>query len=369
MSNWSISLTTFNCGKDFPHGEDEQIESIIRRITPKDEALDIYVVGFQEFVSIWEGSFPDLVAIKLVGFAQLMRKILNEKFTNRYYSLSGYHSLGATGLLIISDDSLNKGTLSYSSCRRGMVGSSLKGGATISFQCQKQGSEPETFTFLCCHLAANGGEKYKLLRNNDYNGIISALDVELRLTNFKYGHIFVLGDLNFRLQNLINSNIDFNNIETIRTLMKNNEELTLLRNEGKIFEGFQEATIDFPPTYKYHLQTYNDYSLKRIPSWCDRILYKDYDEDVTKIIKYTSIERFPELQFTDHQPVNLTIEIPLSAPMVNMATIKTIPTPQLPIIGDTSDLVIGYTGYFMTLRWYYKMLLPIFLYILYYLYR
>lgn len=54
------------------------------------------------------------------------------------------------------------------------------------------------------------------------------------------------------------------------------DQLTQEINEGVVFQGFKEPTLQFRPTYKYDYGTDNyDTSEKaRTPSWTDRIIYK-----------------------------------------------------------------------------------------------
>lgn len=60
------------------------------------------------------------------------------------------------------------------------------------------------------------------------------------------------------------------------------DQLRLEREAGNAFAGFREGTLAFRPTYKYlrgeltaegHRE-YTDEKM-RIPSWCDRVLWKN----------------------------------------------------------------------------------------------
>jgi len=65
-------------------------------------------------------------------------------------------------------------------------------------------------------------------------------------------------------------------------------------------KGFREGTIGFPPTFKYIPGT-DTLTDKRIPAWCDRVVFKaDYDAHA-ELFEYTS----HELKHTsDHRPVS-----------------------------------------------------------------
>ena len=51
------------------------------------------------------------------------------------------------------------------------------------------------------------------------------------------------------------------------------DQFAIERTGGRIFGGYEESPIDFPPTYKYGVGTNNILALKT-PSWCDRIVFK-----------------------------------------------------------------------------------------------
>ena len=61
-----------------------------------------------------------------------------------------------------------------------------------------------------------------------------------------------------------------------REVMLANDQLNMERSAGRVFAGFFEERVDFPPTYKYDPDTdrYDTSRKARVPSWTDRILYK-----------------------------------------------------------------------------------------------
>uniref|UniRef100_A0A183D3V3 IPPc domain-containing protein n=1 Tax=Gongylonema pulchrum TaxID=637853 RepID=A0A183D3V3_9BILA len=77
------------------------------------------------------------------------------------------------------------------------------------------------------------------------------------------------------------------------------DELTLERCKGRVFEGFSEPYINFPPTHKFILGT-NDYVNDRIPSYTDRILFYAKDESRVRPVKYDCLW---EEKSSDHKPV------------------------------------------------------------------
>ena len=165
---------------------------------------------------------------------------------------------------------------------------------------------------------------------------------------------FILGDLNFRVNNNINiihnwlfnlkfsspqptnqenpkekeikKNIDINmedtkeneeneNIENIFYQIDENvfmkyfgsdywkyDQLNIFKEDLMEYD-IKEHNISFPPTYKYIKNTNNYNLLKREPAWTDRILFKE--NNLIKSIIYDRIE----LNYSDHKPVFAIFEI------------------------------------------------------------
>uniref|UniRef100_A0A915PQP8 Inositol polyphosphate-related phosphatase domain-containing protein n=1 Tax=Setaria digitata TaxID=48799 RepID=A0A915PQP8_9BILA len=118
--------------------------------------------------------------------------------------------------------------------------------------------------------------------------------------------VFWFGDLNFRLRSrkrvdeLNSQNRKQENMrDSYFDQLLVDDELTLERCKGNVFEGFSEACINFPPTHKFILGT-NDYVNDRIPSYTDRILYYAKESSLIKPEKYDCLW---EENASDHKPV------------------------------------------------------------------
>lgn len=80
----------------------------------------------------------------------------------------------------------------------------------------------------------------------------------------------------------------------------------ILLGQFASLRGFREGVISFPPTYKYKTGT-SALNTKRVPAWCDRIVYKAESGIVAEVLEYDS---FPDLNHTsDHHPVGATFEV------------------------------------------------------------
>lgn len=331
MENWKVSITTFNCGKALPYDDVEALESIIERLIPKKNCNDVYVLGFQELAEIWKGSFKDEIQFILNKIGNCAETLITTLF-NVEFEFVASNFVGTIGEVIIIKKSLSVGQKISIECKRGMFGSSLKGAAALCLDIEYNGVQ-DAFIFIVCHLAANEGKFNE--RIDDYNNILSECDQAFRMRTLENSHVFFFGDLNFRVQKPIYS---YPSQEIVAKSLKHYEELNILRNEDVVFKGFTEAPINFPPTYKYRLNPLNEYTQKRIPSWCDRIFYKDYQKSIHAT--YTAVTRDSVLAFTDHQPVNLSIQVPHDATAGPILVRKQYGT-QLPIY-IYSDIIIGY---------------------------
>ena len=87
------------------------------------------------------------------------------------------------------------------------------------------------------------------------------------------------------------------------------DQLNIERDAGRVFRGFEEGLLTFPPTYKYQAGTdfYEQRPEKKIraPAWCDRVLWYAQESSHAKQINY----KRSELNTSDHKPVMSTFAI------------------------------------------------------------
>eukprot|EP00924_Labyrinthula_sp_SR-Ha-C_P013433 maker-scaffold_5-snap-gene-2.38-mRNA-1 protein AED:0.04 eAED:0.04 QI:461/1/0.8/1/0.75/0.6/5/102/317 len=202
------------------------------------------------------------------------KEISRRIFNIREFSSSGSHWFG------------NKGGLS----------------ALFDFRLRGEGSDTKSFCFVGVHLTAHPGTDKK--KNKDLSMILNSTHSPL-----KEDAVFVFGDLNYRIEG---NNINFDDVNSyihrdrsttnFDEMLKVNDRLTLQmeRDEIKTLRDFKEGRIVFPPTYKF-LPGTRDYNPNRIPSWCDRVVYKVNDDEINVDQKsYYSSEEYLE---SDHKPV------------------------------------------------------------------
>ncbi|KAG5651927.1 hypothetical protein H0H81_006908 [Sphagnurus paluster] len=150
---------------------------------------------------------------------------------------------------------LVRGT-SRSAVTAGLIGGRVgnKGGVGITLNI-----DGTTFLFLNAHLAAHEGKVQHRLSN------LAKIKAELSVDAFlapddprataedltdKFDYTFICGDLNFRLDiSRLHADWLMSRKEYAQALEF--DQLTNLMRAGTAFVGFQEAKIDFPPTFKY----------------------------------------------------------------------------------------------------------------------
>ena len=119
-----------------------------------------------------------------------------------------------------------------------------------------------------------------------------------------------MGDLNYRVElkdNIVKSLVEKRDFEEILQA----DQLLRQQKEGKAFVEFKEAKINFPPSYKYDVGTNNfDSSEKRrVPSYCDRILYHSKSIDGEDDIEASNYNSWQQILSSDHKPVSCDFKL------------------------------------------------------------
>ncbi|KAI8364663.1 Endonuclease/exonuclease/phosphatase [Radiomyces spectabilis] len=185
-----------------------------------------------------------------------------------------------------------------------------KGGIAIRFL-----FDHSSLCFINCHLAA--GQSHSQQRNADAEGILqTATFPELRdyCDVFAHGgdgtlvldheHCFLSGDLNYRInmtrEKVLQLLASHDKEKAWRTLQQK-DQLLMQRITNPLFKllTFQEAPIQFDPTYKYDPGTdfYDRSEKKRIPAWCDRVLYRSRHAQNLYYQRH-------EVRASDHRPIS-----------------------------------------------------------------
>ncbi|KAJ6685048.1 PHOSPHORIC MONOESTER HYDROLASE-RELATED [Salix purpurea] len=161
------------------------------------------------------------------------------------------------------------------------------------------------------HLTSGQKEGDELRRNSDVMEILRKTrfprvhdrgDKNSPQTILEHDRIIWVGDLNYRVA------LSYYAVKTLvemhnwRALLEN-DQLRIEQRRGRVFNGWNEGKIYFPPTYKYsnNSDRYagDDRHLKekrRTPAWCDRILW--YGRGLHQLSYVRG-----ESRFSDHRPV------------------------------------------------------------------
>ncbi|KAJ6734033.1 INOSITOL 5-PHOSPHATASE [Salix koriyanagi] len=145
---------------------------------------------------------------------------------------------------------------------------------------------------------------------------------ESRLDLAEADMVVFLGDFNYRLFDISYDEArDFVSQRSFDWL-REKDQLRAEMQAGKVFQGMREAVVAFPPTYKFArhqpgLAGYDSGEKKRIPAWCDRIIYRDNRSApvsdcsldcpvVASIIQY---EACMDVIESDHKPVRCKFHV------------------------------------------------------------
>ncbi|KAK9068766.1 hypothetical protein SSX86_012882 [Deinandra increscens subsp. villosa] len=133
------------------------------------------------------------------------------------------------------------------------------------------------------------------------------------------------GDFNYRLFGITYDEArDFVSQRSFDWL-RQKDQLRAEMKAGRVFQGMREALIRFPPTYKFErgkagLGGYDSGEKKRIPAWCDRVLYRDNRSSpssecslacpvVSSVWQY---EACMDVTESDHKPVRCKFKVQIA---------------------------------------------------------
>ncbi|KAF3165290.1 hypothetical protein TWF106_000605 [Orbilia oligospora] len=304
-----------------------------------DSDPDIIVFGFQELVDLENKKLTAKSLFKGKKSEKHLNAGVQEHMSRQYRVWQEYlgdcidkfmqgevkyqllHSANMVGLFtcifVKAEERLNIRNFGACTVKTGLGGIHGNKGALVT----RFFLDDSSLCFVNCHLAA--GQSGTRSRNNDIADILEAnnlsveTDASIRAYCFVGGgdgsrildhEICVLnGDLNYRIDHQHRDSV----INTIKhdgyekLLERDQLLMERKRNPGFRLRSFNEAPITFPPTYKYDVgtDTYDTSEKKRMPSWCDRILYRGLGR-----IRQTDYRRH-EVHTSDHRPVSAVFQL------------------------------------------------------------
>nr|XP_043610786.1 type I inositol polyphosphate 5-phosphatase 13-like [Erigeron canadensis] len=137
--------------------------------------------------------------------------------------------------------------------------------------------------------------------------------------------VIFCGDFNYRLFGITYDEArDFVSQRSFDWL-REKDQLRAEMKAGKVFQGMREGLIRFPPTYKFErgkpgLGGYDSGEKKRIPAWCDRILYRDNRSSPTSecslacpvVASIWQYEACMDVIESDHKPVRCKFKVQIA---------------------------------------------------------
>ncbi|XP_053551542.1 phosphatidylinositol polyphosphate 5-phosphatase type IV isoform X2 [Bombina bombina] len=177
-----------------------------------------------------------------------------------------------------------------------------------------------SFLFITSHFTSGEGKVCERLL--DYKKIIEGLPLPRNIPDTnpyrsnssdvtsRFDEAFWFGDFNFRLnkdRGGVNSILQHKMEKDMSRLLQY-DQLLMEMKDGSIFKGFEEAEIQFLPTYKFDIgcDAYDSTTKQRTPSYTDRVLYKSRNRGDIKVNKYSSCS---VVKTSDHRPVFASFEV------------------------------------------------------------
>eukprot|EP01134_Creolimax_fragrantissima_P007454 CFRG7454T1 len=276
--------------------------------TPKNRNADIYALGLQEVDMSASALFGTADTVGL--WSPFVEKCLLQM--GRYVRVRHQQLVGLLIMVYVKAD-IAQDVRDVADAWVGVGLMNLMGNkGAVAVRFRLHGT---TFCFVNCHLAAYQDMVER--RNQDHTEILRRLSLPPvapflpherplyeRTTILEYDRLFWLGDMNYR--------IDLTNEQTRSLVEAKNwselilhDQLTQNRAYGRVFVGFHESSIAFPPTYKYDFGTdkYDSTEKQRIPAWTDRILWKGEG------INCSAYDHHPGVRSSDHKPVSASITV------------------------------------------------------------
>ncbi|GKV06166.1 hypothetical protein SLEP1_g18087 [Rubroshorea leprosula] len=137
--------------------------------------------------------------------------------------------------------------------------------------------------------------------------------------------VIFFGDFNYRLFGISYDEARDFVSQRCFDWLREKDQLRAEMKAGKVFQGMREALIRFPPTYKFERHRpgfagYDSGEKKRIPAWCDRVIYRDNRSGegndcslqcpvVSSILLY---EACMDVTESDHKPVRCKLHVKIA---------------------------------------------------------
>ena len=186
-----------------------------------------------------------------------------------------------------------------------------KGGVGIAFRWRET-----SLAFVMCHLPARPDLVRLRKREADYRALVRRLKLDTSMLGAQAGmdwvhthdHVFFFGDSNYRVELPFERTVSLVTSRQHGAIMAH-DQMVKEMGKGRVFVGFYEGRVDFPPTYRW-LREKSEFSWKRgqTPSYTDRVLHRSLPGCASSVTlhDYTSGS---SLFISDHRPVSASYSL------------------------------------------------------------
>mmetsp|Transcript_70882 Transcript_70882/g.188619 ORF Transcript_70882/g.188619 Transcript_70882/m.188619 type:complete len:608 (+) Transcript_70882:129-1952(+) len=209
-----------------------------------------------------------------------------------------------------------------------------------------------SIVFVSCHLAAHSHKNKE--RNENCKEILHETREAIGTNQLdicsEFDHVFWMGDLNYRVD-LVGVGktagiSEDEHLARVKLLVEKQDWEALMaadqlkesQRQGAAFAGFSEGSYEFAPTFKVKRQPDTVHKDQRIPSYCDRVLWKSMHAGR---VKQTMLKSLPAISTSDHKPVVAGFEV---VPSVGLLRINR----SMPVLRASGFQVTGLVSADMT---------------------
>ncbi|KAI8871530.1 DNase I-like protein, partial [Ramicandelaber brevisporus] len=283
-------------------------EPVSPSIAPTDQIhTDLYVVGLQE-VDLSKEAYLVLDSTKEQEWSRAIELAINSSSLPQHPQYRKVASKQLIGMLVlvyarleIADDIHDIRVDSVGTGIMGIMGN--KGGVAIRLMYQFT-----TMCFVNSHLAHDVTQIER--RNQDYMDICRRMTFNDRyqqndtLSSIDRPKLLWIGDLNYRVP-LTDERVRMTLLGGQYDVLLEHDQLRTVQKEGQAFADFREGEIRFPPTFKYEIGSHA-LDEKRVPSWCDRVLWWTRQPSSIEAPYYSPTSSY---SLSDHKPVAAVFDV------------------------------------------------------------
>ena len=321
-----VRVCTWNCGNASPSGFLRDIFAAAPG-NPAHSAggmrEDIMVLGLQESVldqdgaSVGNASKAKQIMKGSVGLKSPLDEFWVDAVAEALgdgWSIVSFATLGEMRLLVFARSAIVPMISEIETAQEacgigGVVGN--KGGLVVKFKVNGT-----SLCFISCHLAAHEGEKKATKRNDNIREVLAGARVgPLKWMDAatQFDHTWFIGDLNYRVDLQQLDGVDRSaeqHVDEVIEKVANRQYDVLQRADQlhrelstkRVLVGFTEGRLNYAPTFKVERDPALKYIRKRVPSYCDRILFRSLP-GLSENQRQEWVQPVVSAASSDHKPV------------------------------------------------------------------